>query len=109
MTARLYSLGDSGQKRYVRVSAAELDELRRSARNAAAAYDAGFLDGRDRLADELGVTLPPRIRTGEQRIAAEHAALEENVIRLIYRLGRGDAGAGGRHVRPVAGKPGGAA
>jgi hypothetical protein len=70
MSARLYDLNGKRTPRLVRVSAAELAELRRLAGQADTSYGAGFADGRERLAEELGVTLPPRIRTGADRIAA---------------------------------------
>jgi hypothetical protein len=120
VSGRLYALDGKRASRRVRVDAAELAELRRTARKAAAAYHAGFLDGRDRLAGELGVTLPPRVRSGEDRAAAEHAAAEENIIRLIYRSGYADGMAAAlgtrgrdasprRHLRSAGGRPGGAA
>jgi hypothetical protein len=87
MTARLLPVGRR-KPRYIRITRAELEKLRREAGNYAAAYHAGFADGQHRLADDLGVTLPSRIRTRDDRFSAWDAAFGEGITRLVYDTGR---------------------
>jgi hypothetical protein len=74
-----------------------------------AAYNAGFVDGRDRLAEEVGLPAVPRIRdsAGHMDIAS-WAAEEQDVLGVLYDVAF-DAGrasvfgapqAGGRHAAP---------
>jgi hypothetical protein len=87
MTTSRFPVGRR-KPRYVRISRTELEKLRRDAGNCAAAYRAGFADGQHRVADELGVSLPGRIRTLDDQFSAWDAAFGEGWTRDIYDMGR---------------------
>jgi hypothetical protein len=75
------------------------------------AYNQGFIDGRDRLREETGLTEVTRIRSSNDLWAAECAAWEENVIRTFYNEGAtapcgGTNGDVAHHARPRRQRPG---
>jgi hypothetical protein len=106
MIARLYSLDGERQSRLAKTATGALRELCDLAGKQPGEYSAGLADGRQRLAKEHGVDLPPRVRSPRDQVAAENTALDENAVRLTWRAasqqGASDACRPKRALRPVA-------